>query len=139
MIKIRRFKKKDKNSVIALWKDVFNPQKPHNDPELVINMKVSFNDGLFFVACENTKIIGTIMAGYDGHRGWIYSLAVLQKYRRKGIGTKLVKKALNELINLGCVKVNLQINKDNQSVVNFYKKVGFSIEDRISMGKKLME
>jgi len=139
MIKIRKFKIKDKNSVIALWKDVFNPQNPHNDPELVINTKVSFNDGLFFVACENKKIIGTIMAGYGGHRGWIYSLAVSQKYRRKGIGTKLVNKALNELINLGCIKVNLQIYGDNQFVVDFYKKVGFSIEDRVSMGKRLIE
>lgn len=139
MIKIRRFKKKDKNFVISLWKDVFNPQKPHNDPELVINTKVGFNDGLFFVACENTKIIGTIMAGYDGHRGWIYSLAVSQKYRRKGIGTKLVNKAITELINLGCVKVNLQIYGDNQSVVDFYKTAGFSIEDRVSMGKRLIE
>jgi len=139
MSKIRRFKQKDKDSVVALWKDIFNPQKPHNDPELVINMKVGSNDGLFFVACENKKIIGTIMAGFDGHRGWIYSLAVSQKYRRKGIGTKLVNKALNELINLGCVKVNLQINGNNQSVVDFYKKVGFSIEDRISMGMRLIE
>jgi len=79
------------------------------------------------------------MAGFDGHRGWIYSLAVSQKYRCKGIGTRLVNKALNDLKSLGCVKVNLQIKGDNRSVEDFYKKVGFSIEDRISMGMKLIE
>lgn len=139
MIKIRRYKKTDSKNVVSLWKDVFNPKKPHNDPELVIKMKTNFDDGLFFVADENNKIIGTVIAGFDGHRGWIYSLAVLPKYRRNGIGTKLVNKALNELKQLGCIKVNLQIYDNNKTVVEFYKKIGFSIEDRISMGKKLIK
>ena len=139
MINIRKYKQYDKDSIITLWKEVFNPKQSHNDPELVINMKTKHNDNLFFVAEENKQIIGTIMAGFDGHRGWIYSLAVLPKYRRKGIGTSLVNKALNALINLGCIKVNLQIYSDNQSIVDFYKKIGFSIEDRISMGKRIVK
>jgi ribosomal protein S18 acetylase RimI-like enzyme len=137
MVKIRKFRQTDKDSVITIWKDVFNPQKPHNDPELVINMKTKHNDGLFFIAEENKQLIGTIMGGFDGHRGWLYSLAVSPKYRRKGVGTLLVNKVLNELINLGCIKVNLQIYSDNRSTVEFYKKIGFLIEDRISMGKKI--
>ena len=133
-MKIRNYKPSDKNSVISLWKHVFNPQKPHNDPEIAIDMKTKQNDGLFFVVEENHQIIGTIIAGFDGHRGWLYSLALHPQHRRKGIGTQLVKKAIGELKKLGCLKVNLQINSDNNEVVEFYKKNGFLIEDRISMG-----
>ncbi len=136
-MKIRNYKTSDKDSVVSLWKKVFNPQKPYNDPEIVIDMKTKQNDGLFFVAEENNQIIGTIIAGFDGHRGWLYSLAVHQQHRRKGIGTQLVKKAIHELKKLGCLKVNLQINSDNSEVVGFYKKNGFLLEDRISLGKIL--
>ena len=83
---------------------------------------------------DNLRVL---MAGFDGHRGWIYSLAVNPDFRRKGIGSQLMKKAINELKSLGCLKVNLQIEKDNSDVVNFYEKIGFSTEDRISMGMKL--
>jgi ribosomal protein S18 acetylase RimI-like enzyme len=134
---IRIYQQTDKEQVIALWKEVFNPKKPHNNPETAINIKVKHNDNLFFVAEKDNQIIGTILVGFDGHRGWIYSLAVLQKFRSKGIGKSLVEKAVEELKKLGCLKVNLQINGDNATVLDFYKKSGFSIEDRISMGKTL--
>jgi hypothetical protein len=133
-MKIRNYKPSDKNSIISLWKKVLNPQKPHNNPEIAIDMKTKQNDGLFFVAEDNHEIIGTVIAGFDGHRGWLYSLAMLPQHRRKGIGTQLVKKAIGELKKLGCLKVNLQINSDNNEVVEFYKKNGFLVEDRISMG-----
>ncbi len=134
---IRNYNASDKNSVVSLWKKVLNPQKSHNDPNTAIDMKTKQNDGLFFVAIENHQIIGTIIAGFDGHRGWLYSLAVHPQHCWKGIGTQLVKKAIVELKKLGCLKVNLQINSENQEVVEFYKKNGFLIEDRISMGKIL--
>jgi ribosomal protein S18 acetylase RimI-like enzyme len=134
---IRNYESSDKNSVISLWEVVFNPKKPYNNPEIVINMKIKENDDLFFVAEENNNVIGTIIAGFDGHRGWLYSLAVLPQYQRKGVGSLLVNKAITELKKLGCMKVNLQINVDNREVVTFYKKMSFHIEDRISMGRVL--
>lgn len=133
--KIREYNDKDKNDVISLWKDIFNSYKPHNDPNLVINMKTKQKDNLFFVAEENNQIVGTIMAGFDGHRGWIYSLAVKSKKRDQGIGRLMVNRALDALKKLGCLKVNIQIYGHNDSVIDFYKRLGFSIEDRISMGK----
>lgn len=132
---IREYKNKDKNEVISIWKEIFNSNKPHNNPNLVINMKTKQRDNLFFVAEENNQIVGTIIAGYDGHRGWIYSLAVIPNKRNQGIGKLLVYKALDELKKLNCLKVNLQIYSENDTVINFYKKLGFLIEDRISMGK----
>jgi len=77
------------------------------------------------------------MAGYDGHRGWLYYLAVLPEYQKKGYGKKLVKKAVNELRKLGCLKVNLQVRTDNTSIVNFYKHLGFKEEERVSLGMHL--
>ena len=136
-IVIRKYKSSDKKSIIRLWKEIFNPIDFHNKPEIAINMKIKHSDNLLFVAEKDKQLVGTVITGFDGHRGWIYSLAVSPKYRRRGIGTLLLKKAVNELEILGCLKVNLQINGDESDVVNFYKKLGFNVEDRISMGLKL--
>ena len=128
----------DKERVIELWNKVFPITSPHNDPLTSINRKLSIKDNLFFIAeSDEKKVIGTIMAGYDGHRGWIYSLAVNPDYRKKRIGTLLLKHAEKELLKLDCPKINLQILPSNKEVISFYKKNGFSIEERISMGKKL--
>jgi len=97
------------------------------------------DDGLFFVAMENGKVVGTIMAGYDGHRGWIYSLAVIPERRRVRIGARLLQHAETELRKLGCVKINLQIFERNVIVKEFYLKKGYDVEDRISMGKEIVE
>ena len=77
------------------------------------------------------------MAGYDGHRGWLYAVAVDRNVRRVGVGAKLVEHAVRHLQAIGCVKVNLQIRANNSEVVDFYKALGFKVEDRISMGKLL--
>ena len=77
------------------------------------------------------------MGGYDGHRGWVYSLAVDENERHRGIGTALVRKAERKLRGFGCLKVNLQVMPDNEGIVEFYRRLGFSVEDRISMGKRL--
>ena len=74
------------------------------------------------------------MAGYDGHRGWLYAVAVLPEYRRQGYGEKLIGYAIHELRGIGCGKVNLQIRSTNLEVAAFYKSLGFEVEDRLSMG-----
>ena len=125
--------------VIALWKSVFGYQAPHNTPELAIAKKLAVADSLFFVAVERQAVVGTVMAGYDGHRGWIYSLAVHPDWRKQGIGSALLRHAEARLSALGCVKINLQILEENQSVQAFYSSHGYSTEKRISMGKKLPE
>lgn len=125
--------------VIALWKNVFGYKEARNKPELVIDQKVAFGDGLFFVATVGEAVIGTVMAGYDGHRGWIYSVAVSPAHRRKNVGSQLVRFAEGALARKGCVKVNLQIIEGNESVIAFYASLGFSVEKRISMGKQIKE
>jgi len=81
--------------------------------------------------------VGTVMAGYDGHRGWIYSVAVAPQHRRKGIGSRLMSVAEEALIERGCVKINLQILEGNEAVTAFYSSLGFSVEKRVSMGKPI--
>jgi ribosomal protein S18 acetylase RimI-like enzyme len=82
-------------------------------------------------------VIGSIMAGYDGHRGWLYAVAVLNSHRRRGVGTALVRGAEDRLRSMGCSKINLQVRASNATVVEFYKRLGYVIEERMSMGKRV--
>ncbi|MHC4995382.1 MAG: GNAT family N-acetyltransferase, partial [Planctomycetota bacterium] len=88
--RIRIYEDGDEPEVIALWNGVFAYPAPHNDPALTIRKKVEADDGLFFVASLDGEVIGTIMAGYDGHRGWIYLLAVDETQRDNGVGSQLI-------------------------------------------------
>jgi ribosomal protein S18 acetylase RimI-like enzyme len=126
-----------RGQVVALWRTVFAYETAHNRPDLVIDKKLAVNDGLFFVALANNAVVGTVMAGYDGHRGSIYSVAVSPSHRRQNIGSKLVCHAERALIAKGSVKINLQIMQGNESVTAFYSSLGFSVEKRISMGKPI--
>src|SRR5712691_1865820 len=116
-----------RSQVVALWETVFGYEAAHNNPSLVIDKKVEVNDQLFFVAVADVSVIGTVMAGYDGHRGWIYSVAVSPSRRREGIGSRLVTVAEQALTDRGCVKINLQIMEGNESVAAFYSALGFSV------------
>jgi ribosomal protein S18 acetylase RimI-like enzyme len=128
-----------RSQVIALWKLVFNYTDARNAPDLTIDCKLAVDDNLFFVAVSENQVIGTVMAGYDGHRGWIYSLAVVPANRHKNAGTALLTHAENALKILGCIKVNLQVLPANEAVTAFYIKNGYKVEPRISMGKELRQ
>lgn len=94
-------------------------------------------DDLIFIAEENGAVCGAAMAGYDGHRGWIYAVAVAPDMRRRGIGRGLVEASTHALHGVGCNKLNLQVRADNSEVVAFYESLGFVREPRISLGKLL--
>jgi ribosomal protein S18 acetylase RimI-like enzyme len=127
-----------RRQVIALWETVFGYEAKHNKPSLVIDKKREVDD-LFFVAVDGTAVVGTIMCGYDGHRCWIYSLAVASSHRRQGIGSRLVSNAEQALGRRGCMKINLQILEGNECVAAFYTTLGYCVEKRVSMGKLLPE
>jgi ribosomal protein S18 acetylase RimI-like enzyme len=128
-----------RSQVVQLWETVFGYEEAHNDPGLVIDKKLAVYDDLFFVAVTDQSVVGTIMAGYDGHRGWIYSVAVSPSHRRQSIGTRLVAHAERVLTARGCVKINLQIMEGNEAVTAFYAKLGFCVEQRVNMGKRISE
>ena len=124
--------------VVALWVTVFGYETAHNEPALVLQKKQAVDDGLFFVArVRDGRVIGTVMCGYDGHRGWIYSLAVAPELQRSGVGTLLMEHAEHALQDLGCMKINLQIVAGNERARRFYETLGFRVEARVSMGKRI--
>ena len=127
----------DRAAVVALWATVFPDNPPHSAPAKVFDAKLTVHDGMLFVATEGSSVIGTAMAGYDGHRGWLYTVAVLPEHRRGGIGTALVRHAVGALRDAGCSKVNLQIRATNLAVRAFYESLGFAAEERLSMGMHL--
>jgi ribosomal protein S18 acetylase RimI-like enzyme len=133
LMNIRRFQENDRDLLIELWGNAFPDDPPHNKPSSVIEKKLLVDD-LIFIAETDGKLVGACMAGYDGHRGWLYSVAVLDECRRHGIGAELVRNAMACLKELGCVKVNLQIRTTNSDVAAFYKSLGFTAEERLSMG-----
>lgn len=130
---IRKFQSADRNSLIQLWDTVFPDDPPHNAPAIVIDAKLAVDD-LIFLAHHNGTLVGACMAGYDGHRGWLYAVAVLAGQRRTGTGAALVKHTMQALKEMGCIKVNLQIRSTNSQVAAFYESLGFAKEDRLSMG-----
>ena len=120
-----------------MWTEVMPGDAPHNNPVTSIERKMAIDPDLFLVAAKNGSIIGTVMGGYDGHRGWIYSLAVKLEYRQRGVATALMGRMEQKLRALGCMKVNLQVVESNSGVVEFYRKLGYDVEQRVSMGKRL--
>jgi hypothetical protein len=137
MLKIRSYNKNDQKEVVALWREVFPGAPAWNHPETDIQRKMAVQRELFLVATLEDIVVGTAMAGYDGHRGWIYYLAVSPAHRRRGIGSALMNEVEARLAGIGCPKLNLQVRADNRAVVAFYKGLGYHVEERVSMGKRL--
>jgi len=131
----------DAEALVALWRVVFpeygDPARPHRDPRANVERKLAFGDGLFWLAELDGRVVGTIMAGYDGHRGWIYSLGVHPEARRAGAGRALVAQAERALVALGCPKVNLQVFSSNVSAQGFWRRVGYAQDEVVSFGKRL--
>ncbi len=125
------------DGVDALWRDAFPNDAPWNTAHISIPEKLRYQPNLFLVALESGQVAGSIMAGYDGHRGWISRIAVLQSHRQKGIGEALVQEAERRLAALGCLKINLQVIASNSAVLGFYRKCGYEVEERVSMSKLL--
>ncbi len=135
-MEIRIFRQTDEEHVVFLW-ELCGLIVPWNDPRHDIRLKTDFQNSLFLVAEENGTVIGTVMAGYDGHRGWINYLAVHPDFRLHGIGRALMAEAENRLSLLGCPKINLQVRANNPGVIAFYEHLGFKVENVVNLGKRL--
>jgi ribosomal protein S18 acetylase RimI-like enzyme len=136
-IEIRPYEDADEPAVAALWRDTLHDAAPHNDPVVALRKKRASGCDLFYVAVDSGRIIGTTMGGYDGHRGWIYSVAVDPEHRRRGIGSALLRHLEAELRRRGCLKLNLQVRTSNLEVIAFYESLGFTTDAVISLGKRL--
>jgi ribosomal protein S18 acetylase RimI-like enzyme len=134
---ISEYRDKHFAGVEALWQEAFPNDAPLNKASAAIPEKMRIQPDLMLVALEGRLVVGSVMAGYEGHRGWISRIAVLRAHRHKRIGQALLSEAESRLAVLGCVKINLQVLETNSAVVQFYEKAGYEIEPRISMSKRL--
>jgi ribosomal protein S18 acetylase RimI-like enzyme len=134
---VRQYHVDDRDDLIELWRQS-GLVVPQNDPSLDIERKLKVNPEWFLVGQLEGKIVASCMAGYDGHRGWINYLAVAPQYRRRGFAARLMREAERILSQAGCPKINLQIRTSNSDAIAFYKATGYSIDDVVSMGKRLV-
>lgn len=111
--------------------------RPWNDPHKDIQRKREVRPDLFLVGELEGKIVACVMAGYEGHRGWLNYLAVDPPHQRSGLARRIVEEAERLLRKAGCPKINLQIRSSNHGVIEFYRRLGYSTDDVVSMGKRL--
>ncbi|MEM9181014.1 MAG: GNAT family acetyltransferase [Pseudomonadota bacterium] len=136
-IDIERFTESDRDGVVALWNIVFPEEPAQNAPSEMISRKQAVQPELFFVARQHGEVVGTVMAGFDGVRGWVHKLSIHPDLRRQGLASKLMQRAEAALKAAGCPKLNLQVRATNAGVVKFYESLGYSVEERVSLGKPL--
>jgi ribosomal protein S18 acetylase RimI-like enzyme len=138
IVKIVTYRPQHFAGIKALWERCFPDDPPRNRAEAAIPAKLALRDGLFFIAeGPGGEVQGTVMAGYDGHRGWLYTVAVAPDLRQRGIGRALVEHACGELAARGCGKVNLQVRDGTDAATAFYEEIGFAREPRVSFGRTL--
>lgn len=136
LITIRSYRTGDRDAVVALWEGS-GLLRPWNDPDKDIRRKQAVQSHLFLVAELDDRIVGSAMAGYDGHRGWVNYLATDPAYQHQGIATMVMEAVEKGLAEMGCPKINIQIRADNVEAAKFYESIGYTGDDVISMGKRL--
>ncbi|MFJ2541994.1 GNAT family acetyltransferase [Microbacterium sp. NPDC087589] len=140
---VRAFDRSDTESVVALWAEA-GLTRPWNDPRLDIERKLTVQPELFLVVEDGearsvaAPIVGTVMAGYDGHRGWLYYLATARSHRRQGIARSLVREAERLLLDMGCPKVQLMVREGNEGALGFYDDLGYERFSVSNTGRRLI-
>lgn len=136
-MKIRPFHEADRAGVIALWQ-ACGLTRPWNDPSRDIDRKLTVQPELFLVGQIDGRLIATVMAGFEGHRGWMNYLAVDPAHRSQGHGRALLETIEQALLARGCPKLNLQVRADNAAVIAFYGAAGYVADPVVSLGKRLI-
>ena len=136
-IQIRAFRPADETAVVALWQEC-GLTRPWNDPHADIARKLTEQPELFLVGTLGDEVIASAMVGFDGHRGWVYYLAVAPRHRKQSYGRALMQAAERLLTQRGCPKLNLQVRSSNAEVIEFYRKLGYVLDETVSLGKRLI-
>jgi ribosomal protein S18 acetylase RimI-like enzyme len=137
-LEVRPFEASDRAALIELWRRC-DLARPWNDPDRDIDRKLARDRELLLVGLVDGELVATVMAGYDGHRGWVNYLGVDPSARAAGHGAAMMLAAEARLRELGCPKVNLQIRTSNLDAVRFYESIGYSMDDVVSMGRRLID
>jgi ribosomal protein S18 acetylase RimI-like enzyme len=134
---IRPFLNADEAAVIALWQ-ACGLTRPWNNPALDIARKLTVQPELFLVGEIDGEIVASIMAGFEGHRGWVNYLGVAPAQRGKGLARALMARVEELLLARGCPKINLQVRADNAEALGFYAAMGYGQDAALSLGKRLI-
>ncbi len=134
---IRAFRAEETDAVVALWERC-GLTRAWNDPRRDIERKLRMQPELFLVAEQAGAIVASAMSGYDGHRGWVYYLAVEPALQGRGIGRLLMDEVERLLLELGCPKINLLVRSTNEQALAFYERLGYRPDASSSLGKRLI-
>lgn len=134
---IRPFAPADEAAVVALWEEC-KLTRPWNDPHKDIARKLAVQPELFLVGVVHAAIVASVMAGYEGHRGWVNYLAVAPKFRGRGYARALMQRVEDLLLERGCPKINLQVRKSNGEALAFYRHLGYAVDESTTLGKRLI-
>ncbi|WP_417683785.1 GNAT family acetyltransferase [Roseibium sp.] len=141
--RIAPFEERFRRDVIELW-GACGLIRPWNDPDKDVDRKLSDRNGGFFVVLAPSHeggdevLIASVMAGYDGHRGSIYYLAVAPEHQSSGVGRFLMEYCEAFLVELGCPKIHLMVRQENDKVLSFYERLGYAPETSATLGKRLI-
>ena len=135
---IRPYLEADETAVVALWEHC-GLTRPWNDPRKDIDRKLGVQREWFLVAVDTDgHLVGTVMAGYEGHRGWVNYLAVASSCRGRGLGRRLMTEVERRLQAAGCPKLALMVRTSNAEALAFYRKLGYAQDEAIPLGKRLI-
>ena len=134
---IRNFTESDRGNVVAMWNQC-DLTRPWNDPNKDIDRKMLFQPELFFIGTVESNVVASAMAGYDGHRGSVFYLAVHPNFQGLGYGQKLMGHIENVLTDIGCCKLNIVVRSTNEAVLGFYNNLAYTTDDVVSLGKRLI-
>lgn len=128
----------DRDDVIALWGRC-GLTRPWNDPVKDFDRALSADNAVIFLVEGKTQAIGTIMAGEDGHRGWVYYLGVDPDARRGGLGRQLMQAAEDWILARNIPKSQLMVRTDNDDAIGFYKALGYDVQQVVTLGRRLID
>jgi ribosomal protein S18 acetylase RimI-like enzyme len=136
-MQIRSYQPADEEAVVSLWREC-GLTRPWNDPHKDIARKLTEQPELFLVGTVDDTVMATAMIGYDGHRGWVYYLAVHPTHRKQSHGRALMREAERLLLERGCPKINLLVRSTNNAVIEFYRSLGYAQDESVSLGRRLI-
>jgi ribosomal protein S18 acetylase RimI-like enzyme len=134
---VRPFAPADTEAVVALWREC-GLTRPWNDPHKDIARKLQVQPELFLVGDVGGAVVSTVMAGYEGHRGWVYYLAVAPAHQRRGYARELMQHVEAALLARGCPKISLLVRSANTAVLDFYARLGYAQDAAVPLGKRLI-
>lgn len=137
-MEIRVFRQEDFEEVIIFWERC-DLLRSWNDSEMDIERKMNYDVSLFLVVEVNGDVVGTVMGGYDGYRGFVYYFGVYLEFRGRGIVNALFNRLEKKLIVRGCSKIQINVSEDNDMVFGMYERLGYEYVDVLSLGKRLIE